>query len=111
VAAGDVRIDGTVSMNGGDGPHERSGAGAGGGVLIRCRGFSGTGTIQAKGGGVTVGNKMGGGGGGGRIAVWSRNKDGWKGALSHPDSVAGGTGGAPGAAGTLVWEAIPPGDR
>jgi hypothetical protein len=111
VAADDVRIDGTVSMNGADSPHDHYGAGAGGGIFIRCRGFSGTGTIQAKGGGVTVGNKMGGGGGGGRIAVWSRNKDGWKGALSHPDSVAGGTGGAPGAAGTLVWEAIPPGDR
>jgi hypothetical protein len=106
MAARDVRIDGTVSMNGGDGTHERSGAGSGGGVFIRCRAFSGTGTIQAKGGSVTAGGKIGGGGGGGRIAVWSVSKAGWKGNLSHPDSVAGGTGGAPGEAGTLVWEVI-----
>jgi hypothetical protein len=111
VAARDVRIDGTVSMNGGDGPHERSGAGSGGGVYIRCQSFSGAGTIQAKGGSVTVGGKIGGGGGGGRIAVWSENKAGWKGHLSHPDSVAGGSGGAPGAAGTLVWEIIRPGAK
>jgi hypothetical protein len=108
VAARDVRIDGTVSMDGGDAPHERAGAGSGGGIYIHCRAFSGAGTIQAKGGSVTLGGKTGGGGGGGRIAVWSQNKDGWVGSLSNPVSVAGGTGGTAGATGTLVWGAITP---
>ena len=108
VAARDVRIDGTVSMNGGDAPHDRAGAGSGGGIYIHCRAFSGAGTIQAKGGSVTLGGKTGGGGGGGRIAVWSQNKDGWVGSLSNPVSVAGGTGGVAGATGTLVWGAITP---
>jgi hypothetical protein len=106
VAARDVRIDGTVNMNGGDGPHERAGAGSGGGIYIRCRAFAGaaTGRIRAKGGS----SSSGGGGGGGRIAVWSQSKDGWKGSLSDPVSVAGGTGGAAGVKGTLVWGTINP---
>jgi hypothetical protein len=108
VAARDVRIDGTVTMNGEDSFHERNGAGSGGGIYIHCRAFAGAGTIRAKGGSVTLGAILAGGGGGGRIAVWSQNKDGWIGELSYPDSVAGGSGGAAGGTGTLVWGSFYP---
>jgi uncharacterized repeat protein (TIGR02543 family) len=95
-------------MNGEDSFHERNGAGSGGGIYIHCRAFAGAGTIRAKGGSVTLGAILAGGGGGGRIAVWSQNKDGWIGELSYPDSVAGGSGGAAGGTGTLVWGSFYP---
>ena len=101
VAVDNVIVNGTVRMNGENNSHHRNGAGAGGGVYIYCRNFSGSGVIQARGGSNLLTDPTGGGGGGGRIAVWSQNRTGWTGSLQFPDSVAGGSSSVPGGNGTL----------
>jgi hypothetical protein len=68
------RIDGTVSVNGGNGNKNAyvGGAGAGGGIELRCRTLAGSGGVfQANGGrsSPSGGLPYSGGGGGGRIAV------------------------------------------
>lgn len=67
-AGGRVTMDGFIQANGLlVGASGQGGGGAGGAVLIRCRTFSGKGSVFAK--GYNGGSGYGGGGGGGRIAV------------------------------------------
>jgi hypothetical protein len=102
VAVDNVIVNGNVRMDGENTSHHRNGAGAGGGIYIYCRNFSGSGVIQARGGSNLLTDPTGGGGGGGRIAVWSRNRSGWTGSLQFPNSVVGGSSSVPGGNGTLA---------
>ncbi len=64
-ASGTVRVDGTITACGENNPHDRSGAGSGGGIYINCDTLEGSGLIKAHGGT----SQHGGAGGGGRIVV------------------------------------------
>ena len=67
--SGAVKVDGILSANGETRtPAYYQPGGAGGGILVACRTFSGTGIVRANGGNGQSDRK--GGGGGGRIAVW-----------------------------------------
>ena len=69
-ASSDIRLDGIIRANGGDGGGD-CGGGSGGGITLICGGqFIGgsTGRLLANGG--NGNGAQGGGGGGGRIAVW-----------------------------------------
>jgi hypothetical protein len=61
---GTVRVDGTLDAGA---PSAQEGAGSGGGILVVCKHFEGTGALNAKGGSATMTVKAD--GGGGRIAV------------------------------------------
>lgn len=68
-ASGDVRVDGSMTANGGSYVPLYGAGGSGGSILIVCDTLTGSGAIRAKGGnGVTSGG-TGAGGGGGRIAI------------------------------------------
>ncbi len=65
---GALQVDGTLSANGGTGvAGDYNGGGAGGGILLVCRTFSGGGSLRANGGSDSTDAK--GAGGGGRISV------------------------------------------
>jgi hypothetical protein len=89
-----MRVDGSVTANGADGVHERSGGGSGGSIWLSARTFTGNGVISANGGAGEP--AQGGGGGGGRISLWY-NTNGFSG-ISF---ARGGGGYAYGGAGTI----------
>ena len=90
-----ARLDGSISVSGGDTSH---GAGAGGAIAIDARYLRGRASLAANGG---RSNSYG-AGGGGRIAVHAFNAS-WSG--SH--SACGGYGGRSGGAGTILWSVGP----
>lgn len=65
-ATGDIIMDGVITARGTIG---EDAGGSGGGVLLLSRTFSGSGTIRADGGDVTIASR--GAGGGGRVAIWT----------------------------------------
>ncbi len=106
-AAGDAKINGTMTANGQNARSSYYAGGSGGGIFLRSRRFGGSGRLSAKGGaGGANATQGGGGGGGGRIAVMRAIDLGT--ALST--DVAGGatTAAFPGEAGTVAWPAPPP---
>lgn len=95
---GTLRVDGTLSANGGDAIGQGGGGGAGGSLNVSASSLAGAGVISANGG---AGDWPGGGGGsGGRVSVTlsSRGTNAFTGTLS----AWGGTGGNPGGAGTVL---------
>jgi hypothetical protein len=91
--AGDITVDGTISVNGLDvtGSSHDSGAGAGGSVWLDAATIAGTGTINAYGGRGQSSNG-GGGGGGGRIALYYDNYT-YTGSLLYNGGYGGNQGG------------------
>lgn len=118
-AANEVRLNGTIKVNGASGGAEQSmgGGGAGGSIWITCSRFVGvaSGSMQARGGaGTRRDGVCTGGGGGGRIGV-DYVVQGFLGKPSpgiDGDAVIGGTntfsGVFTGSPGTLVWAQVPP---
>lgn len=126
-ASGQVRVNGAITANGGNGG-TYNGGGAGGSIFISCNTFegSGTGALSAKGGDKGAVYTSLGGGGGGRIAVWysvpaeyaagiAAGSNMKKAAVSdsHPDFLGattrdGGTGYNDGEPGTIVFITVPP---
>jgi len=103
-ASGPIVVDGTISANGGiNASTDRYGGGAGGGIYLICRMFSGAGNGLLSATGGQGGNSGGGAGGGGRIAVWTTSHY-WDGSLPGQPSnnLAGSTtGNAAGSNGTF----------
>jgi hypothetical protein len=99
-AAGQVKLDGTLSCAGETMPTgaQASGAGSGGGIFLQCRRLTGVGAFTANGGAGRA--TIGGGGGGGRIAVYATGG----GAFTGTFSANGGTGYESGALGSIVYE-------
>lgn len=108
-ATGTVTIDGWLSMNGIVGKqyytNERlSGGGSGGSIFITCDTFTGTGTIQAKGGDGYNLTGYSGGGGGGRIAIRYDTGQTWAGSsLNAAIATAKGAYGTSGGDGTVLF--------
>ena len=100
ITAGAAAIDGAIRANGAD-----SGlAGSGGGILLNVGTLTGGGSISAN-GGAGWGGGLPAGGGGGRVAIYT-----WGGAMTFAGTnvtANGGTGGAPGGAGS-VWISAQP---
>ena len=97
---GELRVDGSLTANGGVSSGD-GGGGSGGGIYLRCRVSSGSGLLSANGGNGTYS-----GGGGGRIAVWHSISN-----FTGTVTVDPGTGGAAGylaTTGTVVWVYLPP---
>jgi hypothetical protein len=100
--AGQLTVDGRLSVNGNDGLQDDSGGGSGGSLWISANNLTGAGTIAANGGaGELFG---GGGGGGGRIAIYSPNNT-----FSGQTTVTGGNGASSGSAGTIFSSIAFPG--
>jgi hypothetical protein len=102
VANGSVVLDGTITAKGGNAGPSNCGSGSGGGIMIECHRFLGSGILNANGG--NTANPITdfyGAGGGGRIAVWCMEL----GFNTNNATVSAGTGfGTPPAtAGTIVW--------
>jgi hypothetical protein len=96
VAGQGIKLDGTLTANGDSIPSTRTSAGgAGGGISVHARRFTGNGAVAAKGGGASV--TYAGGGGGGRIAIYRSGGD-----FTGAYSVDGGAGYEAGDTGTLV---------
>lgn len=76
LSGGHVRVVGLLSANGGQGSYYLGTAGSGGSIFLTGAQFSGSGTLQAKGGGSTTASEesrngsLRAPGGGGRIAIW-----------------------------------------
>ncbi len=85
-----VVVDGNLLANGESTWHGGA-PGSGGAIRITCGAFRGSGQLQARGGN---GGEYAPGAGGGRIAVRSGSTNGWFGAGSTPEAVAGGANGA-----------------
>jgi hypothetical protein len=106
VAAGQVIVDGLISMQGADGT-STAGGGSGGGILIQCGSLTGNGTIRANGGSAP---SNGGGGGGGRIALYVRDAPFYTSGVLFTPTVRGGSGySTGGAAGTIFYDFKPRG--
>jgi len=101
-SAGEIRVDGSLTANGGpSGGWGGDGGGSGGGLFLTASTFSGNGTMTAN--GSNGGGSSGGGGGGGRIALLYESMDGFAGTLS----VNGGSGGGgAGQKGTIVRKSV-----
>jgi hypothetical protein len=93
---GTLLLNGTMSMNGGNGIGLSSGGGAGGSLWLQLGTLAGNGALSAN-GGSSAG--LGGGGAGGRIAI-TMNTNLFTGVISN----SGGTGGNAGAAGTVYLQ-------
>jgi hypothetical protein len=94
IEAGSMIVNGQILANGGEGGWYFAG-GSGGAIWLRSRGggFSGTGLLEARGGGVQAGAGIG---GGGRIAVTGFGNNQFAGTLGRAGTVfvqAAGTGG------------------
>jgi hypothetical protein len=96
----DLRVDGIISANGGNGSGIGGGGGSGGTIGLSGRRITGTGTITANGGN-GAGNG-GGGGGGGCIEVFSSGELGTNVFLGNASAYGGG-GANYGGAGTLYF--------
>ncbi len=94
---GTLQLNGTISANGGNGSGAGGGGGAGGSLAISAGTLSGSGSISANGG--TGANAIGGGGGGGCIAV-TFNTNSYLGTFS----AFGGAGANAGGAGTIYFK-------
>jgi hypothetical protein len=105
----EVRVDGTLSANGGAG-REYAGGGAGGSIYVTTETLSGGGRVLARGGngGPGGGSDGGGGGGGGRIALWSSFSAEWSGTYSVTNGTQGYTTRPYGSNGTFVLGYIVP---
>jgi len=96
---GNLRVDGSLSANGGNGSGSGGGGGAGGSINIsHCLTLSGGGSITANGGSGVA--SFGGGGGGGRIAIYPANNN-----FTGTISAYGGSGVNYGGAGTIYTQA------
>ncbi len=112
---GTVQVDGLVTANGGPGKINATrvgGAGAGGGIYIRCKNFAGGSSsqtnLQANGAASPgYGWTWGGGGGGGRIAVW-RVTDTFQGQVTTLGGISKGVAAYDGATGTAHFVQIAP---
>ncbi|NKI17972.1 hypothetical protein HCU74_11210, partial [Spongiibacter sp. KMU-166] len=95
-----LALEGTIRSNGGY--HDRSGGGSGGSIWIQAGTVSGSGTVQANGGGGGTYYDSG-GGGGGRIALYYDSLNGFDPAaqISAVGGVKGGNGREDGGAGTI----------
>jgi hypothetical protein len=98
VVGGVLKLDGTISANGGNGTNSNSGGGSGGSVWLSSATFVGAGSIAADGGAGEPYN--GGGGGGGRLTFFTRTN-----LFSGSFSVRGGAGAVYGGAGTVYMQA------
>ena len=96
IVVGTMRVDGTISANGGH--YANHGGGAGGSFWIQAGAIAGSGTIQAN--GAPGGNENG--GGGGRISV-SYQTNTFAGTASAWGGAHGGNG-VTGGAGTIYWK-------
>ncbi len=96
VVAGTLRVDGTLSANGGH--YANHGGGGGGGILIQAGTIAGSGTIEAN--GAQGGNDNG--GGGGRISI-SYQTASFTGPVTAWGGAHGGNG-EYGGAGTIYWK-------
>jgi len=105
--SGRVMVDGAITADGVSDTSQYNGKGAGGSIYIRCRTFSGGGSLFARGGSGAANSVNG--GGGGRIAIWRTNHE-WTGVtLDRLTLTAGGTGtSANGQPGTLYLGYIAP---
>ncbi len=92
----ELRVDGSLTVNGGNGSGVGGGGGSGGSVKIQCLTFSGTGIIAANGGNGVSGAS--GGGGGGLIAITSQTN-----LFSGIVTAYGGLGNGIGGAGIISW--------
>ena len=98
VVRGTMRVDGSVTANGGNGVNERSGGGSGGSIWLSVTNLTGTGVLSANGGAGEP--AQGGGGGGGRISLWYGTNG-----FSGISVVRGGSGYVYGGAGTIYTRA------
>lgn len=106
ISAGTLKLDGSISANGGDGAdspsfstfHIAGGGGAGGSIRLSVTNLSGGGSVTANGGASFSTNRSGGGGGGGRVAV-----DYGSSSFTGPITALGGAGLQRGGAGTVVY--------
>jgi RHS repeat-associated protein len=96
VVAGSLRVDGTLSADGGH--YANNGGGAGGSIWVQAGTITGSGTIQAN--GAQGGNDNG--GGGGRIAIYYQ-ADTFAGTATAWGGAHGGDG-VEGGAGTVYWK-------
>ena len=96
---GTLRMDGTISADGGIGLGLGGGGGAGGSITLRAGIITGAGVVSANGGSASGPN--GGGGGGGRIAIFFSTND-----FSGVVTAYGGAGGNIGGAGTIYVKPI-----
>ncbi|MBI3986821.1 MAG: hypothetical protein HY343_07880, partial [Lentisphaerae bacterium] len=100
-----LSLDGSLTANGGNLGQLNQGAGAGGGIYVQCRNFTGAAGIRLSAVGGSKGAAGVGGGGGGRIAVW-RTTDSYLGGTV----VTGGWGSTFASTttpGTVVWVSMP----
>jgi hypothetical protein len=105
-ATGNVRVDGTIKMNGRTSNYtgNTEGSGSGGGIYIACKSINGIGTIQASGASGTIANGGDSGAGGGRIAVWYKvSGSNYSGTCMATGGGPGGAGAGTGAVGTVLW--------
>jgi hypothetical protein len=95
---GILRVEGTLSGDGGNAPGQGGGGGSGGTVSLTAGSLVGSGVISANGGAGDWPN--GGGGGGGRIAIYTTDSRATN-TFAGTVSAWGGSGGNPGGAGTV----------
>ena len=77
-----ILLDGTIAVNGSAPRAAEEGGGSGGGVNLRCKHFSGAGSITANGGDGSTNTGYSGNGGGGRVAVTAHTTNLWTGTVS-----------------------------
>lgn len=101
ISAGVLRLDGTITADGGTsvpGTFTTGGGGSGGAILINAVNIEGSGSVSVRGGNsYTPVDRPGGGGGGGRIAIYYGSRSG-----AWSATASGGSGKVAGQPGTIV---------